>query len=304
MVLSISKNHSILLFLKYPKMNTQSITPAQQLRVMVIGAHPDDCEICAGGTILKYQAAGAVVNMVSFLNGDKGHMSMQPEALKARRLAETQRVKEILGVSSYQVIPDQSDGELVPSIEMRKTMTRLIRAFDPHIIFTHRTCDYHADHRAVGVLVQDASYLLGVPLWCPETPIPQNKPVLFYMSDAFKTPAELRPDIVVAIDAEMDRSLEALCAHESQFFEWLRFDRRITEEVPASLEGRKAFIGKYWLNARKELDANRFRAQLTARYGEQHGNRVRFAEAFELSEYGYLPSSEEMTNLFPFLPIN
>jgi LmbE family N-acetylglucosaminyl deacetylase len=268
---------------------------------MVIGAHPDDCEICAGGTILKYQAAGAVVKMVSFLNGDKGHISMQPEALKARRYAETQRVKEILGVSAYQVFPDHEDGELMPSIEMRKTMTRLIRAFDPHVIFTHRTCDYHADHRAVGVLVQDAAYLLGVPLWCPETPIPQNKPALFYMSDAFKTPAELRPDIVVAIDAEMDRSLEALCAHESQFFEWLRFDRRITEEVPASLEGRKAFIAKYWINERKELDANRFRNQLIACYGET-GRTVRFAEAFELSEYGHLPSAEELSALFPFLP--
>lgn len=282
-------------------MDTQHTPLSQRLRVMAIGAHPDDCEICAGGTILKYNAAGALVKMVSFLNGDKGHMSMNSVDLAARRYAETQRVKEVLGVEAYQVLPDNEDGELVPSIEMRKKMTRLIREFDPHVIFTHRTCDYHADHRAVGVLVQDASYLLGVPLWCPETPIPQNKPVLFYMSDAFKTPAELKPDIVVGIDVEMDKLLEALCAHESQFFEWLRFDRRITEEVPASLEGRKAFIGKYWINDRKALDANRFRSQLIACYGEK-GKTVRFAEAFELSEYGYLPSSEELIKLFPFLP--
>ena len=285
-------------------MDTQHTPPAQRLRVMVIGAHPDDADMCAGGTVLKFQASGALVKLVSFLNGDKGHMSMNAVALAARRYAETQRVKEILGVSDYQVFSEHGDGELVPSIEMRKQMTRIIREFDPHVIFTHRTCDYHADHRAVGVLVQDAAYLLGVPLWCPETPIPQNKPVLFYMSDAFKTPAELRPDIVVEIDAEIDRLLEALCAHASQFFEWLRFDRRIIEEVPDTLEGRKAFIGKYWLNDRKALDANRFRAQLTSRYGEQHGDQVRFAEAFELSEYGYLPSSEELTNLFPFLPNN
>ena len=283
-------------------MDTQHTPPAQRLRIMVIGAHPDDADMCAGGTVLKFQASGALVKLVSFLNGDKGHMSMTSADLATRRYAETQRVKDILGVSDYLVFPEHGDGELMPSIEMRKKMTRLIREFDPHVIFTHRTCDYHADHRAVAVLVQDAAYLLGVPLWCPETPIPQNKPVLFYMSDAFKTPAELRPDIVVEIDAEMDRLLEALCAHESQFFEWLRFDRRITETVPNTLEGRKAFIGKYWLNDRKALDANRFRAHLASRYGEQHGNKVRFAEAFELSEYGYLPSSEELMNLFPFLP--
>jgi LmbE family N-acetylglucosaminyl deacetylase len=281
-------------------MDTQHTPPAQRLRIMVIGAHPDDADMCAGGTVLKFQASGALVKLVSFLNGDKGHMSMTSADLATRRYAETQRVKDILGVSDYLVFPEHGDGELMPSIEMRKKMTRLIREFDPHVIFTHRTCDYHADHRAVAVLVQDAAYLLGVPLWCPETPIPQNKPVLFYMSDAFKTPAELRPDLVVNIDAEMDRLLEALCAHESQFFEWLRFDRRITEEVPDTLEGRKAFIGKYWLNDRKALDANRFRAQLLARYGEK-GKHVRFAEAFELSEYGHLPSSEELKNLFPFL---
>lgn len=281
-------------------MDTQHTPSAQRLRVMVIGAHPDDAELCAGGTVLKLQASGAVVKLVSFLNGDKGHMSMNSIELATRRYAETQRVKEILGASAYQVFSEHGDGELAPSIEMRKKMTRLIREFDPQVVFTHRMCDYHADHRAVALLVQDAAYLLGVPLWCPETPIPQNKPVLFYMSDAFKTPAELRPDLVVEIDAEMGKLLDALCAHESQFFEWLRFDRRITEDVPASLEGRKAFIGKYWLNDRKALDANRFRAQLISRYGEQ-GQTVRFAEAFELSEYGHLPSSEELTNFFPFL---
>jgi LmbE family N-acetylglucosaminyl deacetylase len=281
-------------------MNTQHTLPIQNMRVMAIGAHPDDCEICAGGTLLAFRIAGATVKMVSFLNGDKGHMTMQPPELAARRYAETQRVKEILGVSEYQVLMENADTELVPSIEMRKQMTRLIRTFDPHIILTHRTCDYHADHRAVAVLVQDSSYLLGVPLWCPETPIPQNKPVLFYMSDAFKTPAELKPDVVIDIDQQMDTLLEALCSHESQFFEWMRFDQRITEEVPSSLEGRKAFIAKYWIHDRKTLDAERFRAQLIARYGE-HGKHTRFAEAFELSEYGRVPAPEELPALFPRL---
>ena len=68
------------------------------LRVLIIGAHPDDPDLTAGGLALKYVKAGAAVKLVSMCNGDKGHMTMSPEALAARRYQEAQRSKEILGV--------------------------------------------------------------------------------------------------------------------------------------------------------------------------------------------------------------
>ncbi len=170
--------------------------------------------------------AGATVKLVSMCNGDKGHMAMAPEALAARRYLEAQKSKEILGVDEYRII-DHPDCELEVSLGMRDEVTRIIRAFAPKLVFTHRTCDYHADHRAVGTLVMDAAYLLGVPLWCRETPVPAVKPAICFLRDAFRQPAELRPDIVVDIGDEMDQLLTALCAHESQLFEGLAFVSQI-----------------------------------------------------------------------------
>lgn len=272
------------------------------LRVMIIGAHPDDPDITGGGIALKYVKAGATVKLISMCNGDKGHMSMPPEALARRRYLEAQRSKAVLGVDEYRIV-DHHDCEIEVTLEMRKEMTRMIRAFAPHVIFTHRTCDYHADHRAVGTLVMDAAYLLGVPLWCPDAPVPAVKPAIYFLRDAFTHPAELRPDVAVDIGDEMDQLLTALCAHESQFFEWLVFDKGIEEPVPESMEGRKAFIEKYWMAPRKVYDAQRFRARLETVYGRQKAAVIRYIEAYELSEYGYQPSAEEAAALFPFLPV-
>jgi len=273
----------------------------KDLRVMIIGAHPDDPDITGGGLALNFVKAGATVKLVSMCNGDKGHMTMKPEALAVRRYQEAQKSKSVLGVDEYRVV-DHHDCELEVTLEMRKEMTRLIREFAPHLVFTHRTCDYHADHRAVGTLVMDSAYLLGVPLWCPETPVPAVTPVIYFLRDAFTQPAELRPDIVIDVGEEMDQLLTALCSHESQFFEWLVFDKRITDPVPSGLEGRKAFIEKHWMIPRKGFDAERFRARLEAVYGVDRARRIRYAEAYELSAYGRQPTSEEVRQMFPFLP--
>jgi len=272
----------------------------KELRVMIIGAHPDDPDITGGGLALKYVKAGATVKLVSMCNGDKGHMSMVPEALAARRYQEAQKSKAVLGVDEYRIV-EHHDCELEVTIEMRKEMTRLIRAFAPHVIFTHRTCDYHADHRAVGTLVMDSAYLLGVPLWCPESPVSDVRPAIYFLRDDFTHPAVLRPDIVVDVGEEMDQLLTALCVHESQFFEWLVFDRQIEEPVPTSQEKRKAFIEKYWMEPRKKRDADRFRSRLEQVYGREAAARIRYIEAYELSEYGAQPSAAYQSQLFPFL---
>lgn len=265
---------------------------------MIIGAHPDDPDITGGGMALKFIKAGATVKMLAVCNGDKGHMSMPPEELAKRRFQETQRSAAILGVAEYQVL-DNHDCELVADLEMRQTITRLIRKFGPHLIFTHRTCDYHADHRAVATAVMDSAYLLGVPHWCADTPIVKVKPTIYFLRDVFTNPV-LRPDVMISIDAELDQLLTALCSHESQFFEWLAFDRRISEPIPADLEGRKAFIRKYWMETRKGLDTQRFKTRLTEIYGAEAAAEIRFAEAYELSEYGSQPDREELAELFPF----
>ncbi len=273
-----------------------------ELRVMIIGAHPDDPDITAGGLAYKFAQCGARVRLVAICNGSKGHMQMKSKEIAIRRYGEAQQAKEILGVEEYRIFPHE-DCEIEVTLAQRMEMTRLIREFAPHLVFTHRICDYHVDHRTVGTLVMDTSYLLGVPLWCPDVPIPSVMPAIYFLSDAFRTPSELRPDILFSIDDVKDTILNAMNCHQSQFFEWLAFDKKIEHEIPSAtdLPARKAFMEKYWLVPKKGFDAMRFRSRLEALYGKDEAAKIQYVEAFELSEYGYQPTPEELPNLFPFL---
>ena len=253
------------------------------MKVMVIGAHPDDPDVHCGATAALLAAKGARVVFVSLTNGDKGHQSMTSEDLAKRRSAETQAAAKAYGIEEY-VVLGHHDCELVADLETRLELTRIVRKFGPHVIFTHRTCDYHADHRAAGQLVMDMTYLLGVPLWCPDTPIPAEKPVVYYLRDGFEHPEPLRADLVVPLTAEsIDRQIKGLSCHVSQFFEWLPFDMGIEDEVPAldDWDAVRAYIGRHWIEPRSAYDARRY------------GLACAHAEIFGLSEYGREPTEAE-----------
>ena len=261
----------------------------KELRVMAIGAHPDDPDVNMAGAIRKFVLEGARVRMVSVLNGDKGHRTMPPDELAKRRYAEAQASARVLGVEKYLVLGGH-DCELEVTMEWKKKLTKVIREFAPHLIFTHRTCDYHADHRAVGQLVMDVAYFLKVPHWCPESPVPDVMPAVFFMRDKFTMPRALRPDVVVDVTDVQDVAADALCCHASQFFEWLPPEiPDAQDENPGkdgSQEAKRAFVKKYWFS-RKRLDARRFNLEFE------------YPEVFELSEYGRQPSSAELQEMFP-----
>ena len=144
-------------------------------RYLVIGAHPDDVDLRFGGTAIKLTRAGHQVKFVSLCNGNCGHQTMGGAQLAARRKQEAQATLAFNGVCEYQIF-DNNDCEIVADLENRKALIRIIRAFAPDVVLSHRLCDYHADHRATGTLVMDAAYLLGVPLWCPDVPRPSVLP--------------------------------------------------------------------------------------------------------------------------------
>src|SRR5262245_46684672 len=129
-----------------------------KLRVICFGAHPDDCEIQAGGTAARWAEKGHHVLLVSVTNGDIGHWSQAGGPLAQRRRNEVQKAHQILGVQG--VILDNHDGELLPTIENRRTLVRLIREWKADVVLSHRPNDYHPDHRYTGVLVQDAAYMV------------------------------------------------------------------------------------------------------------------------------------------------
>src|SRR5258708_17308287 len=137
--------------------------------------------------------------------------------LARRRRAEAAREDEILGAPPK--VLDIHDGELLPTLENRRIITRLIREWKADIVMGPRPNDYHPDHRYTGVLVQDAAYMVTVPFFCPDTPALKRNPVLFYYPDGFQKPNPFQPDIAVAIDTVIQKRLDAMDALESQFYE-------------------------------------------------------------------------------------
>jgi LmbE family N-acetylglucosaminyl deacetylase len=271
----------------------------QPPRILVIGAHPDDADIKAGGTASHWCSLGHTVRLVSLTNGQAGHQTIYGPALARRRRAEASAAAAVIG-ATYEVL-DHPDGELDDRRETRLTVIRLIRDFRPDLIITHRSTDYHPDHRFAGLLVQDASYLLTVPAICPDVPHLERSPVILYFSDAFKKPCRFEPHLVIDIDSEFDRLVGMLHCHASQFYEWLPFNAGYLDQVPAGEAERRAWLAER-IGRRIQPLADRYRELVVATYGPERGNRIRCIEAFEVSEYGSPLDDAARTRLFPFLP--
>jgi N-acetylglucosamine malate deacetylase 1 len=270
----------------------------ERLRVLVIGAHPDDPDICCGGTAVLWAAAGHVVKFVSTTSGDTGHQAIGGVELARRRQAEAQSSAKVAGIAEYQVL-DNHTGELEPNVANRRALIRLIREFSPDLLLSHRPNDYHPDHRATGQLVMDSSYILTVPNMVALTDILPRQPVILSFSDTFTRPCPFQADVVVGIDEVIERKFDMVHCHVSQVYEWLPFNQGVLAEVPAGdADRRQWLVGQY--RARFELAARRYRAKLVERYGEKRGQAFRFAEAFEVSEYGAQPDEKVIRRLFPF----
>ncbi len=271
----------------------------EPVRILVIGAHPDDADFKAGGTAARWCAAGHVVRLVSLTDGRAGHHAMPGPELARRRRAEAQAAAAVIG-AIYDVL-DHPDGELDDRLEYRREVIRLIRSFKPDLIVTHRPNDYHPDHRFASLLVQDASYLLTVPSICPDVPHLPACPVILHFSDTFTRPCRFEPHVVVDIDGTFDDLIAMLHCHQSQFYEWLPYNAGCPEQVPDGDDERRAWLAGR-MRQRLELLADRYRDRLVETYGPEHGGRVRAVEAFEVSEYGAPLDAAARARLFPFLP--
>lgn len=279
------------------KKNADERASGSSLRIIVFGAHPDDCEIKAGGTAALWSAQGHKVKFVSLTNGDIGHWREAGGPLARRRNEEVQQAAELLGVTTE--VLDNHDGELMPTLENRRNVTRLIREWNADIVIGPRTNDYHPDHRYTGVLVQDAAYMVAVPFFCPDTPPLKRNPVFLYLPDQFQKPYPFRADVVVGIDAVADKKWTALVGMESQFVEGGALgSAELIEGGEPTLEQRRRTVREAFQKRDKDL-ADRFRQQLSTRYGEEAASKIAFAEAFELCEYGRQPTDAELQALFP-----
>ena len=265
------------------------------LQIIMIGAHPDDCDIKSGGTAALFVAMGHHVKFVSVTNGDAGHQSEGGGMLAKRRIAETKEVAKRLGVS-YDVL-DNHDGELLPTLEIRLQIIRKIREWKADVVIAPRSNDYHPDHRYTGVLVQDAAFMVGVPNIAPDTPPLRKNPVFLYFQDNFKKPNPFQADIAVDITSVIAKKLDGLDAHQSQFFEWLPWIGNYESEIPKD----KAKQREYLLSKRVTKVNPEVKKALEKWYGKEKAEQINYAEAFEICEYGSIPTEAEIRRLFPML---
>jgi len=266
-----------------------------KLRIIAFGAHPDDCELKASGVAAKWAALGHHVKFVSTTNGDIGHHEMAGGPLARRRTAEVEACAKLLGITTE--VLDIHDGEIMPTLENRKKITRLIRQWKADVVLAPRPNDYHPDHRYTGILVQDAAFMVIVPHFCPDIPALRTNPVFLYYSDHFQRPNPFRADVVVAIDDVVAKKFDVVNLIESQFFEWDPWLAGYQDQVPPGKAERRAFVEKRF---GEWFRADPYRAKLVERYGAEKGSSIRFAEAFEVCEYGSVPSAEKLKELFPF----
>lgn len=265
-----------------------------KLRVIAFGAHPDDCDGKFGGTAAKFAKAGAAVKFVSVTNGDAGHQEMGGAALARRRYAEAQESARRLGIAEYEVM-NNHDGELMPTLEVRRQVIRAIRQWNADIVVAPRSNDYHPDHRYTGVLVQDAAYMVVVPNIVPEAPALRRNPIFLYYDDHFQKPAPFRPDVAVSIDDVWETKINALDAQVSQMYEWLPWVDGNLDRVPKDPEARK----KWLIETRGGRISATVRAALEKRYGAEQGRKIQHCECFELCEYGRRVAVDELQKLFP-----
>ena len=293
---------SVALLLSATTVWAASSQDGRKLRIIVFGAHPDDAEFKAGGVAAMWAAQGHHVKFVSMTNGDLGHYEMGGGPLARRRKSEVEKAAEILGIKTE--VMDIHDGELMPTLENRKTMVRLIREWRADIVMSHRPNDYNPDHRYVGVLAQDSAFMVTVPFYDLNTPPNEPNPVFLFLSDGFQRPNPFRPDIVVAIDQVIQKKIDAADALVSQVYETVygvdpETRKQRLAAIPKDPAGRRAVAERRIGSSASNL-ANRYREQLSTRYGAARAREIKYAEAFEICEYGRQLTEEQIRTLFPF----
>ncbi len=269
-----------------------------KLRIICFGAHPDDCELKAGGAGAMWAAKGHKVKLVSVSNGDIGHWREAGGPLAMRRAAEVTKAAEVLGTTAQ--VLDIHDGEIMPTLENRKWITRLIREWQADVVMSPRPNDYHPDHRYTSILVQDAAYMVTVPFFCPDIPYLKSNPLFLYYSDGFQKPTPFQADIIVGIDPVIQKKLDALDLLESQFYEGgANGSAELMPADPQKQAERKRQVRGY-MAGRNQSIAKNYRPALVSWYGEAKAAQTEHAEAFEICEYGKRPGRLELKRLFPF----
>ncbi|MCU1451102.1 MAG: hypothetical protein JWP02_3272 [Acidimicrobiales bacterium] len=207
---------------------TYTVDLAVPRRAMAIGAHPDDVEFGAGGTLAKWAAAGCEVHHVICTDGSKG--SWDPDAdltrLVTTRQEEQREAARLLGASTEVVFLGWHDGELEDGLTQRRQIAHWIRRLQPDVVLGHdpwRRYRLHPDHRHAGWLATDGIVAARDPHFFPEPGVAPHRPGTLLLWEADE------PDHVEDVGAQLETKVAALLAHRSQ----LRSTMGIGDDMPA-----------------------------------------------------------------------
>lgn len=264
------------------------------MNIVFVGAHPDDAEWYAGGSMVLWSEKGHKVYAVSVTNGDIGHHEICPEKLAKIRRAEAAEAARRGGYES--IVLDFPDGSLMPTIEARQTIVSLLRELNADVVLTHRPFDYHPDHRACGILIQDSVFLVTVPHFCPKSPALSQSPFCLYMMDMFQKPTPFSPNFAVDITEIIERRWDLLDAMSSQMYEWLPWLDHQLEQVPEEVMARRQWLKERWSGLFR-MPSFYFRP-LFEKELENYNKPFEYVEFFEQCEYGRSPSHSEIDSLF------
>ena len=275
-------------------------TQDKRIRVVAVFAHPDDADSKMSGTAVLLAKMGVAVKFVALTNGDAGHYAQGGGVLGQRRREEAQRAAKKYGIDEY-VVLNNHDGELLPDLNVRLQVIREIRKWNADVVFGLRPNDYHPDHRNAGKLVEDASYMVAVPNVAADVPALKKNPVFLYMQDNFKKPNPFSHDIVIGIDESLDQKVDGLNEHTSQMYEWMPWianGGEIDPQVPKDPAARKAWLKSRWME-RTVIPAQK--AGLAKWYSPEKAASFKYAESFEITEYGGQPTEADIRRLFTML---
>jgi len=182
--------------------------PDLHLHALVIAAHPDDAEICLGGTILHLTSAGLKVGVLDLTAGEMGSRGSREE-----RAQEAATASDLLGLS-LRLNLGLPDGRVLPGVEEREAVAAILRAHQPDLLFAHSEHDLHPDHVAAGRIAREAWYLAGLRRLAQnagEEPAPRPRHLLRFMGHkAFD------PTLVVDIGPVWERKKASVEAYTTQ----------------------------------------------------------------------------------------
>ena len=185
----------------------------QKLDILAFGAHPDDVELGCGGTLLSAVAQGKKVGIIDLTKGELG-----TRGNSSQRLKEAQLASQIIGAAVRENL-GMPDGFFENNKENQFAIIEIIRCYQPIIILCNAVDDRHPDHARAAQLVETASFLAGLvkiqsthngqvqTAWRPSQ-------VFHYIQSK-----SLAPNFVVDISAFMDKKMESIMAHASQFYD-------------------------------------------------------------------------------------